>query len=140
MKKGFSLLEVIISISILAVLVLLASLTFLNLGPKYRLKKTAWEINSRLNYLRYKAIFEGTSFRMKFSPKSYAIEKYDESSKKWQLEEKCVLEGASIEANNNPTFHPEGTVSNLASILISNSWGRYRISIAITGRIKSVML
>jgi len=140
MKKGFSFLEVVTSISILAVLVFLASTSFLNLSPKYKLKKAAWEINSRLNYARYKAIFEGISIRIKFGSSGYSIEKYDESQKKWRLEEKCFLEGVSIQANNSPTFHPEGTVSNLASIVIFNSWGKYRITLAITGRIKTVKL
>lgn len=48
-----------------------------------------------------------------------------------------ILEGVNVEANNSPLFHPEGTVSNLASIYVFNSWGKYRITIAITGRIKT---
>lgn len=140
MKRGFSLLEIVISLFLLSFLIVLASTSFLNLAPKYKLKKAVWEINSRLNYARFKAIFEGQSIRIKFGSESYAIEKYDEQKKIWQLEEKSYLEGVSIQANNSPTFHPQGTVSNLASISISNSWGKYRITLAITGRIKIVKL
>ncbi len=140
MKRGFSLLEIVISLFLLSFLIVLASTSFLNLAPKYKLKKAVWEINSRLNYARFKAIFEGRSIRIKFGRESYAIEKYDEQKKIWQLEEKSYLEGVSIQANNSPTFHPQGTVSNLASISISNSWGRYRITLAITGRIKILKL
>lgn len=140
MKRGFSLLEIVISLFLLSFLIVLAGTSFLNLAPKYKLKKAVWEINSRLNYARFKAIFEGQSIRIKFGSDSYAIEKYDEQKKIWQLEEKSYLEGVSIQANNSPTFHPQGTVSNLASISISNSWGKYRITLAITGRIKIVKL
>lgn len=140
MRKGFSLLEVIISISILAFLAYMASTSFLNLAPKYRLQKAIWEINSRLNFSRYKALFEGVKVRMKFYSASYAIEIYNEEEKKWRLEEKHFLEGISLQANNNPSFHPRGTVSSMASIYISNSWGRYKITLALSGRVKTTKL
>lgn len=139
-NRGFTLLEVMISLFILAIMLSIASLSFLNLSPKYRLKKAAWEINSRLNYARYKAIFKGIKVRIKFDSKSYAIESYDQKQKKWASEQRYFLEGVRLQANNTPTFYPGGTVSNLASIYISNSWGKYKITLAISGRIKVASL
>ena len=136
MRKGFSLIEVILSLSILGFLVYMASTSFLNLAPKYRLQKAVWEINSRLNYARYKALFEGLKVRIKFNSSGYALEIYEEEKERWKLEEKHLLEGVSLQANNSPTFHPGGIVSSLASIYISNSWAKYKITIAISGRVK----
>lgn len=136
MRKGFSLLEVLVSLSILAFLVYMASTSFLNLAPKYRLQTAVWEINSRLNFARYKALFTGVKVRMKFYSSSYAVETYDEEQAKWKLEEKHFLEGVNVRANNSPIFHPGGTVSNLTSITISNSRGKYKITLAISGRVK----
>jgi hypothetical protein len=51
-----------------------------------------------------------------------------------------ILEGVNIQANNSPVFHPQGTVSNLASIMISNTWGSYKITLAISGRIRIAKL
>ena len=138
--RGYSLLETVVSLAVLATLFGIASTSFLNLGPKYRLQNAVWEINSCLVNARYKAIFEGTAIRVKFNPGSYAIEKYDEEQKAWRREREYFLKGISIQANNNPSFYPEGSVSNLASIIISNSWGSYKIAIAISGRIKTVKL
>jgi prepilin-type N-terminal cleavage/methylation domain-containing protein len=140
LRRGFTLLEVIISLSILAFLAYMASTSFLNLAPKYRLQKAVWEINSRLNFVRYKALFRGVKARMKVYSSGYAIEIYDEKEKKWKLEEKHFLEGVRLQSNNNPSFHPRGTVSGMASISISNSWGRYKITLAISGRVKITKL
>lgn len=139
-KKGFSLTEVVIVLSLLALTIGIASSSFLNSSPKYRLKKAVWEINSRLNYARYKAIYNGVKVRIKFDQLSYTIEEYDENQKEWKREKQCFLKGVTLQANNSPVFHPRGTVSNLASIYISNSWGKYRISLSISGRIKAVRL
>lgn len=140
MKRGFSLIEVIVSLSVLALLVYLASTSFMSISPKYRLQKAIWEIHARLNFARYKALFNGVKVRIKFRSSSYTMEIYDEDHKVWKIKEKHFLEGVRIEANNSPTFHPNGTVSNLASIYISNSWGKYKITIAISGRVKTVKL
>jgi prepilin-type N-terminal cleavage/methylation domain-containing protein len=139
-KRGFSLTETIISLSILALIAVAVSTSFLNKAPKYRLQSAVREVHSRLNYARYKAIFEGIKVRVEFDAKSYTIEKYSEEQKKWKPEKKYSLQGVTLQANNSPVFHPSGTVSNLASITISNSWGTYRITLAISGRIKTMKI
>lgn len=139
-RAGFSLLETIIALLVVALIAVAASTSFLSYAPKYRLLSAVRKVHSRLNYARYKAIFEGTKVRLKFEPSGYTIEKYDEDKKEWKSETRSTLEGVTIQANNNPVFHPQGTVSNLASIIISNSWGKYRITLAISGRIKAAQL
>jgi prepilin-type N-terminal cleavage/methylation domain-containing protein len=139
-KKGFSLVEALIATFILAIILSFASTSFLNLAPKYRLKSAVREINSRLNYARYKSIFEGVKVRIKFDQRSYAIEIYNEEQNEWRREREYFLDGVTLQANNSPTFHPVGTVSNLASIYIANSWGKYKITLAISGRIKITQL
>jgi type II secretion system protein H len=140
MKKGFSLIEMIFVLAVMGIMVFIASASFLNLAPKYRLKRAAWEINSCLNLARYKAIFEGVPTRVLFDASSYRVEKFDASQKTWHPLESNLLEGVVLQANNSPTFYPVGTVSNLATINIFNYWGRYKITIAITGRIKIVLI
>ena len=138
--KGFTLLEVLVFLSIFAVLLGLASSSFLNSSDKYRLQKAVWEIHSKLNYARFKAVFNGTKSRVSFNPTGYIIEKYDQNNGEWKVEMGNVLEGVLIQANNSPVFHPQGTVSNLASITVSNTWGRYKITLAISGRIRIAKL
>ena len=138
--KGFSLTETIISLSILALIAVAVSASFLNKAPKYRLQSAVREVHSRLNYARYKAIFEGIKVRVRFDAAGYTIEKYSEEQKEWRPERKYSLQGVALQANNSPVFHPSGTVSNLASITVSNSSGTYRITLALSGRIKTMKI
>lgn len=139
-KRGFSLLEMVTSLFLISILLAMASISFLHLSPKYKLKRAVWEINSSMNYARYKAVFSGSKTRICFGIHSYWVEKYDPVKNQWKKSPPNILEGVVIQANNTPTFHPQGTVSHLASIIISNSWGKYKISLAISGRIKTVSL
>jgi prepilin-type N-terminal cleavage/methylation domain-containing protein len=140
MNRGFSLLEAVISLAIFSLLLYAAAGVFLGRSPEYRLKKAAWEVQTRLNYARHKAVFEGRPVRVRFWPTGYAIEKFDGSLNHWLSEAGGSCEGVTIEANNTPTFHPAGTVSNLATITVSNAAGKCRITLAISGRIRVVML
>ena len=140
LDRGFSLVEVLICLLMLSIMIGMFSTSFLSLSPKYKLKKAAWEIRSRLNYARYRAVFEGEKVRVSFDSSRYKIEQYDEDQKLWIITLENILEGVTVNANNSPFFHPGGTVSNLASIYVTNSWGQYKITIAITGRIKVVLI
>ena len=139
-EGGFSLMETVIALLVVALIVVVASTSFLSYAPKYRLLSAVRKVHSRLNYARYKARLEGKKVRLKFESNGYTVEKYDEDRKEWKRETRSILEGVTIQANNNPVFHPQGTVSNLASIIISNSWGKYRVTLAISGRIKVTQL
>jgi len=135
-RGGYSLVEVVISLALMGIIVSSVSISFLHQSPKYRLKRAIWDIHTRLNYARYKSIFKGVKYRVQFDPKGYSVEKFDETRGEWIGEQKNFYQGVFIEATNNPIFHPRGTVSNLASITVANSWGKFKISIAISGRIK----
>jgi Tfp pilus assembly protein FimT len=118
----------------------IASSSFLNFSHKYRLQRAVWDIHSKMNYARFKAVFSGTKFRLSFNPDGYTLERYDQDLKTWNVEMGNILEGVHVQANNSPIFHPQGTVSNLASITVSNTSGSYKITLAISGRIKVVKL
>jgi Tfp pilus assembly protein FimT len=81
MNKGFSLLETVLSLFLIGVIIGLSSLSFLDKPPRYKLNKAVWEVNSRMNLARYKAIFENTKFRIKFSESGYKMEKYHSEKK-----------------------------------------------------------
>jgi prepilin-type N-terminal cleavage/methylation domain-containing protein len=140
MRRGFTLLETLAALAIMAVLIIASVSAFINLAPKYRLGRATWEIQTRLNCARHMSIRQGCPVRVLFRPEGYVIETYLEGLDMWRPESAGVIEGVLIQANNTPTFHPAGTVSNFATILVSNAWGKNKITLAITGRIKVTKL
>jgi type II secretory pathway pseudopilin PulG len=140
MDRGYSLLEALIVLALASLVIYGSAGIFLGRSEAFQLKKAAWEIQTRLNYARYKAIFEARPVRVRFWPTGYTVEKFNNTLNLWQPDIAAACEGVSIEANNTPTFHPAGTISNLATITVSNAAGAYRMTIAISGRIRIVML
>lgn len=128
--------ESLVALLILGVFLSAAALPFVKTSSKYCLIKAVREIHSRLNYARYKSIYLGKKVRLRMDSDGYLIEIWDSTLGVWSPEPKRYLKNAAIEATNTPTFHPVGTVSNLCTIHVKNSWGYFRISLAISGRIK----
>jgi len=134
--RGFTLLEMVIVLALGGVLIYCGAVTFSKLVPKFRLQTGVWEIRSTLNEARFGAVWTGEPRRVRFGASGYALESYDESSQTWRMMRTARLEGITVDANNDPAFYPEGTVTNLATITVANSRGAYKITVAISGRIK----
>ncbi len=140
MNRGFTLLETLAALVIMGILIYFATSAFANSAPKYRLGRATWEIQTKLNYARYRAIRDGRPIRVRFQDSGYIIERYLDGPAVWRPESAAAIEGVTVQANNTPTFYPAGTVSNFATILVSNAWGKNKITLAITGRIKVTRL
>jgi len=134
---GFTLIETVLVLTLSGLLVLGGAQAVGRLGPKLRLQSGIWEVTSGLNQARFRAILSGEAVRVRFLPSGFVFERYDAAAAAWRTSRRSVLEGVDLRANNAPVFHPQGTVSNMATITVANSRGAYRITIAITGRIRT---
>jgi Tfp pilus assembly protein FimT len=136
-EKGFTLVETVLAIALAGFLIYGGSVSFKQLIPKFQLQTGLWEVQSSLNQARFKSAWKGRRYRVRFEGPVCALEAYDEGSQTWRLDRIARLEGVEVRANNNPTFYPEGTVSDLATITVSNARGSYKITVAITGRVRA---
>ncbi len=139
-RRGFTLIETLLALSMLAAMTYLASFSLMGLTDKYRLEKAVWNVRAVLSSARAKAVLDGVDYRVRFRPDHVLLERFDEEAGNWRAEASSWIEGAAIEANNSPVFTPEGMVTNLATVKVTNGWGGYKLTLAITGRIKSVRL
>jgi prepilin-type N-terminal cleavage/methylation domain-containing protein len=136
-RKGFTLVEIVLALTLAGLFVYGGAYSFQRLVPKFQLQSGIWEVTSGLNQARFRAIMSGEPVRIRFVPSGFAFERYDEATKIWRTARTASLPGVAVRANNSPVFHPQGTVSDLASITVSNALGTYRITIAITGRVRT---
>jgi len=111
MNKGTSMIEILVVLVIMSMILLAGATSFHSLEPKYRLRTATWEVMSRLNQARFRAILDGAPVRLKFVLNRYDLEEWDEALKIWSLKDRSLLQGVSLVSNNNPVFYPEGTVS-----------------------------
>ena len=133
---GFTLIEILLVLFVAAFIIFIGASSFAHLIPKYRLHGAVWEVSAKLNEARYAAVLKGAPVRMRLSGSTYCLERQNAEDGSWLRLSGRRLEGVVLRANNMPIFHPQGTVSNLATIWIENSFARYKITLAITGRVK----
>jgi prepilin-type N-terminal cleavage/methylation domain-containing protein len=137
-RGGFTLIETVLALALAGLFALGTAATIRRLGPALDLRSGIWQVTSGLNQARFQAVLSGAAVRVRFVTTGFSLERYDEAAAAWRPAKTVVLPGVLVRANNAPVFHPQGTVSGLASITVGNARGSYRITVAITGRIRTV--
>jgi len=139
-SSGFTLLESVIVLALISILVLAGAAAVSRSADRLELERAVWEIKLRLNQTRIRSIWEGVPARLRIDRAGYSLEIYDDERKAWKPSESGVWEGVAVDANNTPVYQPTGSVTGMATILVSNARGAYKITLAITGRIKATRI
>jgi len=137
-RRGFSLAETVLALALAGSLILGAAATVSRLAPKLDLKAGVWAVTAGLNQARFRAIMTGTPVRVRFTGPGFVLERFDAAAAAWREARAVALPGVAVRANNAPVFHPQGTVSDLATITVGNARGSYKVTVAITGRVRAV--
>lgn len=133
-RNGFNLVETTVSLSLISFLMLFSIQSFKGIVSKLNFKSAQSQVINSLYLARYKSAFTGTSYRWKALGDEIAIER--ESGGKWVFERRIKLDYGTVSSNNAPIFHPEGLVTNMATIYLKSKKMSSKITVAITGRIK----
>jgi prepilin-type N-terminal cleavage/methylation domain-containing protein len=136
--RGFSLFEVLVALALAGLFAAGAGYSVGRLGPRLRLRAGVWAVTSGLGQARFRAVMSGQPVRVRFAGSRLVFERPDDASGTWRTARTEVLDGVAVEANAAPVFYPQGTVAPLAAVTVGNAAGAYRITVAITGRIRSV--
>lgn len=141
-QSGFTLVEMMIVIAILAVLVGIAIPNYLAWLPKSRLNGAARQIMGNLMWARMQAVNQNNNFRVFFlDSHNYQILDDDDNNGninggEWTQTKDIQQEYSDVtfSATRNPIFYPRGTAWG-ATITLSNSAGSVYVKIHLTGRV-----
>lgn len=149
-NAGFTLMEMIVVIAVLAIMTGVAIPGFMSLLPGMRLNGAARQVMGDLMAARMKAVKENNNYKVTFLDNTrYEIWDDDGSDAANHDSETSTNDikniqnnypGVTLSSTGNPIFTPRGVIkspSNTATITIQNSSGGCKlVKVSITGRVK----
>jgi type IV fimbrial biogenesis protein FimT len=144
-SSGFSMLELMITLAIIAIMSGVALPNFLAYIPKSRLNGAARMVMVDLMSARMKAVKSNKRTQVHFiGGNQYRInDDADGNGTVDNPEGDAILRDVqdnypdvSLSANNDPVFFPRGTASPTMSVDLSNGSGSKTVTISIAGRVK----
>lgn len=145
-ESGFTLIEMMIVIAVLAIMATIAIPSFMSLMPGMRLNGAARQIMGDLMAARMNAVKQNNEVRVFFnSPGANQYQILDDDDNDGTADTGEAITTKNIQDNyedvtftstNNPIFHPKGTATSLATITLQNSSGTKKVTVSIAGRVK----
>lgn len=144
-QKGYSLIEIIIVITIFSTLAGITISAYISMKPSLRLSGTTRQIIGDLMWARMQSISQNNEFKIFFLPDNHRYTILDDDNNNGNIDENesTVIKDihdkyydVTFSSTNNPIFHPRGNASNLPTIILVNSSGTKTVSVAMTGHVR----
>ena len=131
---GMTLMEVLVSISVLTILVAIGFPALMRTLPGLRLTDAARQVATELQQVRMKAIAQGIPHQISFSSGSYVLQRCNGActSDSGNI---ALPDGITATATTPPRFEPRGTVNTAASITLSNGSEQKHVCVKTVGRV-----
>ncbi len=133
-SRGLTLIELIITLGILATLLAIAAPSIDLFSSSYKLRGAAREVATDLQFARLLAVKENKDFRVDISPQSYQVVR--------------VSDGSVAKSRNLNSDYPDITLTNISipfdsrgnssanTVTVANPRGAKNVTVVSTGRVK----
>jgi prepilin-type N-terminal cleavage/methylation domain-containing protein len=132
-RRGFSLAEILVAVSIFSILAAIAVPQFVAFRPKSRLNGATRQIYSELMWARSKAVDENSAFVVTF-PTNQTMQIAGSTTKTVNLQ----LEYSDVTLTSSAstiTFSSRGTANVAPTITLTNAGGTKTVTVRITGTV-----
>ena len=144
-ESGFTLIEMMVVIAVLAIVAAIAIPNFMSLLPGMRLNGAARQVMGDLMAARMNAVKQNNRFRVFFNnpgTNQYQILDDDDNDGSADTGEEITTKNiqdnyydVTFSSTTNPIFYPRGTAYG-TTVTVTNSSGSKDVKVAITGRVK----
>ena len=141
-EQGFTLVEVMITLAVLAIMTSIATPNYLSFMQSYRLRGAASMVRGDLNKVKVLAIKSRLQYRVVFNTNDYElwVGNLSSGSTTWTLNTVRNLSeypNITITATSGtPIFNPRGTATGVTIGLQNGRGDLQQITVSITGRIR----
>lgn len=134
-KRGVTVTELMVVTYILSLLLLVGVPGIKSFMVRTRLRSNLQLVYSTLNTARYQAIKQNV--RVKVDLQDHTLYLKTRVGEFWRpFRHINLYEGINVSSNGSPVFHPTGRASPLCSFFLDYKHLRYKVSLAISGRLK----
>ncbi len=145
-EAGFTLMELMMTVVVLAVLTGIAIPSFMTLMPGMRLNGAARQVMGDLMAARMKAVKENNEYKVFFTGSDqYTILDDDDNDGYAESGEATTIKNIQDEyydvtidktGYNDPVFQPRGTASIIILTLTNSQGAQKKVKVHLTGRVK----
>jgi len=133
-SPGFTLMELILALSVMAILLVIAWPVIGQFSSGYRLRAAAREVATDLQFTRLLAVKENKDFQVSFAGSSYQVTRVSDGFVAKNRDFNSDFAGITL-TSSSVTFNSRGNAST-RTITVSNLLGTRNITVGSTGRVK----